>query len=278
MSRKEIISYNAAAWRWRISKTKYENRLKRSCDFIKKNAPQAFIIGLQEIIVGPKYYKLLEEEFPEYKIVLPKGYDLEVNKKSAISILLIHAEGLESFSIGELPGLEEGAARYNLVTINTKFGCYRLLNVNIPQTAFFHNNAAEWYRKSRIILRDTFKKVILEESLNYRNEKEVNYILLGDMNSSPEDEFVIALANNFYQPMLEPLRPEDRNKTTWRNSELNSEGCLDHIYYSMGMMKSDGVKIHYTDILLDTIREEMSDHAVIRGSFDISIGNCRRQE
>lgn len=270
MSRKEIVSYNVAAWRWRISKEKYESRLKRNCDFIKRKAPQAFIIGLQEIILGPKYYKLLEEEFPEYKIVLPIGYDLDKNKKSAISILLINTEGVVSFSVRELSGLKEGSARYNFVTINTQFGCYRILHANIPQTTFLYNTA-EWYKKSRIELKAEFKKVILEESTKYRNEKDINFVLVGDMNSTTDDGFIVALANNFNQPMFEPLIPENKNKATWRNSEFNGEGCLDHIYYSKGMIKSEGVRIHYTNILDDTIQEKLSDHTLLIGSFDTCI-------
>ena len=270
MCRKEIVSYNIAAWRWRLSEEKYESRLTRNCEFIKKNAPQAFIIGLQEIIIGPKYYTLLKKHFPEYKIVLPIGYDLEKNKKSAISILLINTEGLESFSVRELSGLKEGSARYNFVTINTKFGCYRVLHVNIPQTMFLHNNTAEWYKKNRIKLKDDFKKVILEEATTYRDEKDVKFMLLGDMNSNTDDAFIVALANNYNQPIYEPLIPENKNKATWRNKVVNCEGCLDHIYYSMGMMKAEDVRIHYTNIIEESIQEELSDHTLLIGSFDAS--------
>lgn len=267
---KKILSYNVAAWRWRITDEKYEDRLRRSCRFIKQNAPQAFLIGLQEIIVGEKYLKVLQEEFPSYKIVFPKAYDLKKNRRSAISILMIDSEGVESYSLEELKGLED-SARYNYATVNANFGCYRVLNVNIPQTAFFNNNAALWYRESRNRMREMFKTVILEEAETYRSEKDINFILLGDTNSSPQDSFILSLANNYQQPMMETLRMNEKNKITWKNSQLKREGCIDHIFYSMGMMESDALKIHYTDVLEQTIQDKMSDHACIRGSFDTYI-------
>lgn len=267
MENKIIVSYNIAAWRWRITNEKYEDRLKRSCQFIKNNAPQAFLIGLQEVIVGERYLKVLEDEFPKYEIVFPKGYNLIKNRNSAISILLINTEGVEGYSLRGLTGLED-SARYNYVAIKSNFGYYRVMNVNIPQTALLNSGAALWYRERRKELKEKFKSAVLEEAERYKTEKDINFILLGDTNCSPDDNFIVSLANNYQQPMIEPVK---ENKITWNNSEVNSKECLDHIFYSMGMMASDAINIHYTDVLEQTICEEMSDHACIRGSFDTCI-------
>ncbi len=266
--KKQIVSYNVAAWRWRVTKEPYIERLIRSCREIKDKAPHAFIIALQEIILGEKYLEIIEEEFPEYKVILPKAYDIHKNRKSAISIMLINTKGLKSYSLRTIEGLED-SARYNYVSIDSGFGSYRVLNINIPQTVF-NNNSAKCYRESRISLRENFQKAILNEAMVYRDEKDIAFILLGDFNSTPKSPLIINLSNNPMQPMYDLTKESDKCKSTWINSEVGAESKIDYIFYSAGMMMSDLIKMHSTDVYCSTIKANMSDHALLIGNLDIA--------
>lgn len=263
---KEIVSFNVAAWRWRSTNEPYQNRLARCFDFIRRNAPDAFLIGLQEMIVGEKYYTLLQEKFPEYKIILPRGYSLSKNKCSAINVLLIRSADLKGdCPAGNLEGLEEIAFLYNYVTISTEFGCYRVVNLKVPQTVY-NANKAPWYRERRKVLKKEFMDELVKMARAYSNEPDVRLMILGDFNCAADDL-------NFQYMQNFMLDAEKTRKATWRNTESGCEQCLDHILFSTGLMAADDVKgVCYTEVLDKTIDEGMSDHAMLKGSFRVEMG------
>ena len=128
---RQIISYNMAGWNWRISTEKWEDRVRRSCEYIINKMSEPMVIGLQEVqLSGGKYLKVLEEYFPEYHIILPPAFNGQ--PRSVISILLLRKDICDSYSVNVLDNLED-SLRYNYVTFNTSDGlCFRVLNTNIP--------------------------------------------------------------------------------------------------------------------------------------------------
>lgn len=258
---RQIISFNMAGWNWRLSKEKWEDRMKRSCEYILNKTDKPMLIALQEVqLAGGKYLNILKEYFQEYHIVLPPAYNNQ--PKSVISILLIRKDICESHCVNELDGLE-GSLRYNYVTFNTVDGlCFRVINTNIPHTCY--EDKAEWFQKNRRVLREKFIDTIESMAMTYKNEPDVKFIALGDFNTVPDDSFIEGLAyTHINRPMLDPVVKEDKNKVTWINQ--GSKNRLDYILYSQGMLCDTGVAAKVTEIDDTTITDKMSDHAMLIG-------------
>lgn len=267
----ELISLNVAGWNWRISNEKWEARLSRICDYIRSKMSNPLVIALQEVqLSGGKYLRVLEKQFPNYHIVLPKGYKNQ--PKSVISVLLINKDLCEAFSVGSLEGLHDSLG-YNFVTISTHIEglCFRILNTNIPHNCF-NANTAEWYKKEREELRKLFVDCIKELASSYRSEPDVKLIILGDFNATPESDFITSIAYTHYnRPMVDAVRPENKNVMTWRSNETNSEGRLDYILYSLGMLCDTGVKAKFTQIDDHAIQQGLSDHCMLIGGILLDI-------
>lgn len=112
----------------------------------KKEAPEAWLFGLSEVISGKdnKYLDILRGEFQGYVMVLPKAYRNDF--RSAINVLLINAEGYHEHNTRILDGLEDSIL-YEYVDIDTYYGYFRVVNAHIPHTC--NENRQEWYQQSR---------------------------------------------------------------------------------------------------------------------------------
>lgn len=112
----------------------------------KKEAPEAWLFGLSEVISGKdnKYLDILRGEFQGYVMVLPKAYRNDF--RSAINVLLINAEDYHEHNTRILDGLEDSIL-YEYVDIDTDYGYFRVVNAHIPHTC--NENRQEWYQQSR---------------------------------------------------------------------------------------------------------------------------------
>lgn len=267
----ELISLNVAGWNWRSSNERWDKRLNRICDYIRSKMSNPLVIALQEVqLSGGKYLKVLEKQFPNYHIVLPKGYKNQ--PKSVISVLLINKDLCEAFSVGTLEGLED-SLRYNFVTISTYIEglCFRILNVNVPHNCF-NVNTAEWYKEEREELRKLFVNCIKELARSYRSEPDMKLIVMGDLNSSPDSDFITSMAYTFYnRPMIDAVGPNSKEMITWRDNATKLESRIDYILYSLGMLCDAGVRAKYTQIDEQTIQQELSDHCMLIGSLTLDI-------
>lgn len=264
----ELISLNMAGWAWKGSNERWEDRLKRTCEYIKnKMRNPALVIALQEFqAAGGKYVTVLEEEFPDYHIVLPQAYKNQ--PRSVVSVLLINKKLCSSYNIRTLEGLENNL-RYNFVHINTHIEglCFRILNTNIPHNCL--DNAAEWYRREREELRALFINRVKELACTYRLESDVKLIILGDFNTLPDDEFVDSLVYSYDRPMVDAVKDHDKNTATWRNFATKTKSRLDYIFYSAGMLCDTGVSAKFTLVDKTTIIQELSDHALLVGGITL---------
>ena len=261
----KIISLNVAGWNWKVTNENWVSRFTRICEHIKNNH-NPFIIALQEVqLSGGKYLSILEKNFPDYHIVLPKAYNVNKQPRSVISLLLINKALCESYNVRTLTGLEN-SLRYNFVHIDTTNDlCFRVLNTNVPHNCF--GNAAEWYRNERKALRTLFINNIKELADTYRLESDLKLIVLGDFNSTPNSEFIKLLAYTHDRPMIDAVKEDDKYTTTWKNSSNTGQNRLDYILYSTGMLCDTGVRAKFTCIDENTIHQNLSDHALLVGGL-----------
>lgn len=264
---KYIVSFNVAGWNWRITQEPWKDRLERACDCIKKEAPDAWLVGLSEVIPGKddKYLDVIREEFPNYVLVVPKAY--ECNYRSAINVLLISREGYHGHDTRVLGSLADSLL-YNYIGVNTDYGCFRVLNVHIPQT--YNEGKPEWYQKQRKDLRAVYERSIYEECMIYKREQDIQFICMGDLNSFSESSFIEKLSGRVEPVLFNATRPNDRDLPTWKNPECKS-AHIDYIFYSMGSMSAPAIEVYYNDIIDRPIREKVSDHAIIRGKIKTKI-------
>lgn len=259
---RQIISYNMAAWNWKLTLEEWGDRMKRSCEYIINKTSEPMLIGLQEVqLSGGKYLDILKQFFPKYHIILPKAY--KGQPKSVISILMIRKDTCDSYSVNKLENLED-SLRYNYVTFNKDGLCFRVLNVNIPHTCY--EDKAGWFQEDRRRLRETFIEKINSMAQTYKNEPDVKFIALGDFNTVPEDSFINDLAYTYInRPMIDTVAKEDKNKITWNNQ--GAKNRLDYILYSQGMLCDTGLSAKITTIDDTTIVEKLSDHAILIGGL-----------
>lgn len=268
---KYIVSFNVAGWAWSITKELWNDRLKRACDCVKKEAHDAWLIGLSEVIPGKndKYIDLIREEFPNYITVLPKGY--KKNYRSAINVLLINKEGYHDHNARTLDGLEDSLL-YNYVAINTDYGYFRVLNVHIPHTC--NEDRPEWYQQQRKDLRAEFEYSITEICVAHREEKDMQFIFMTDANASPESLFIQRLSGTINPPLFNAMRIGDRNLPTWKNPKYKNKH-IDYIFYGVGCVMAPVIDVYYNDIIDSSISEKISDHAIIRGKIRMNIIDWR---
>lgn len=267
----EIISLNVAGWNWRTSNERWEKRLTRICDYIKSKMSNPLVIALQEVqLSGGKYLPILEKAFPDFYIVLPKGFNNQ--PRSVMSVLLINKLLCESFSIRTLDNLEDNL-RYNFVQINTHIEgvCFRVLNTNVPHNCF-NENTAEWYKEERKELRSLFIDSITNLANRYRSEPDLKLIVLGDFNATPDTDFIESLAyTNINRSMIDAVKPYNKNVYTWKDYETKTKNRLDYIFYSTGMLCDTGVSAKFTLTDDTTIQQELSDHAILIGGIKLDI-------
>lgn len=62
---KYVVSFNIAGWKWEITEEPFGERLKRACRCIKSEAPDAWLVGLSEVIPGTdgKYIDVIKQNF-----------------------------------------------------------------------------------------------------------------------------------------------------------------------------------------------------------------------
>lgn len=268
----QLISLNAAGWNWH-GKEGWKERLNRICEYIKEKMQNPLVIALQEVqLSGGKYLKVLEEQFSDYHIVLPKAYKNQ--PRSVVSVLLINKNLCKSYNVRTLDGLEENL-RYNYVHINSHINinaniervCFRILNINVPHICL--QNAAEWYRKEREELRTLFISKVKELADTYRTEQDIKLIVLGDFNTVPDDKFIESLVYSYDRPMVDAVKKHDKNTATWRDLVTKTKNRLDYILYSTGMFCDTGVCAKFTLIDETTIFQGLSDHAILVGGITL---------
>lgn len=254
----ELISMNVAGWNWRVSNENWGDRLKRICKYIikyienKKINP--LVIALQE--VQASRLTILNDYFSDFYIVLPQAFKNQ--PRSIVAVLLINKHLCESYNTSTLKGLENNL-RYNFVQINTllKGFCFQILNAHIPQNCF-DSSKPEWVREERKAQKELFIENIKELANVYRSK--ANLIVLGDLNSVPNDSFIDALAYTDGSPMIDK---QNKNTATWGDKRL------DYILYSRGMLSNTGVSIKSTMIDNTTISEKLSDHTILIGGISL---------
>ncbi len=177
-----MVSLNCAGWNWRMTTEKWGDRLHKVCNYIKENVNSPFIIALQEVqLSGGKYLSVFEEEFPDYYIVLPIGWKNQPH--AVVSLMLINKKICRDYNVRDLDNADlNDSLRYNFVHINTSYEglCFRILNVNVPQTCFT-GNEAQWYRESRTQLRSAFEKELIKIANTYRSEPDLNLSCLATL-------------------------------------------------------------------------------------------------
>lgn len=263
----ELVSLNVAGWRWCVTKAKWLDRFQSICFFIRKKMNNPLVIALQEVqLSGGKYLTVLEEQFPDYHIVLPQAYKNQ--PRSVASVLLINKDLCESYNVRTLEGLED-SLRYNFVHINTHIEglCFRILNMHVPHNCL--ENAAEWYREEREALRELFIENIKELANTYRSEPDLKLVVLGDFNTAPDDRFIESLAYAYDRPMIDAVKDHDKKTATWRDFSTRTKSRLDYILYSTGMLCNTGVSAKFTMVDDSTILNELSDHAILVGGISV---------
>ncbi len=273
MVEKFVVSMNVAGYNWRITKEPFEERLKRACRCIKSEAPDAWLVGLSEVIPGTdgKYIDVIKQEFPNYVVVLPKAY--ECNYRSTINVLLISREGYHEHQTRTLNNLSDSLL-YNYVGVTTDYGYFRILNVHMPNIC--NEGSPEWYQIERKALRAVFERSIYEECIAYKREEDMQFICMGDFNCVPESEFIQKLSGPVEPVLFNATRPDERKKTTWRTPE-HMDSHLDYIFYSMGTMLAPVVDIYCNHIIDTPISGEISDHAIIRGKLRMNLNDWKNK-
>lgn len=271
---KYVVSFNIAGWKWEITEEPFGERLKRACRCIKSEAPDAWIVGLSEVIPGTdgKYISVIEREFPNYVLVLPKAYTSS-NYRSAINILLINREGYHEHQTRTLDNLADSLL-YNYVGVTTDYGYFRILNVHMPHIS--NEDRPEWYQSERKELRAAFERSLFKECIAYKREEDMQFICLGDLNCSPDSGFIQKLSGSFEPAIYNATRPADRKKTTWRTPE-HMDSHFDYVFYSMGTMLAPVVDIYHNEIIDAPISESISDHAIIRGKLRMNLNDWKNK-
>lgn len=268
----ELISLNVAGWGWKASSERWEPRLKRICSYIKSKMSNPLVVALQEVqLAGGKFLSIIEKTFPEYYIVLPKGYRNQ--PRSVVSVLLLNKLLCESYDIRTLDGLES-SLRYNFVQINThKEGlCFRVLNIHLPQNCFNEKNTAACYKKEREELRRTFIDSIQNLAYRYRSEPDLKFLILGDLNATPDAKFIESLVyTNINRSMVDAVKPHNKYAYTWKDYKTNTRKRLDYILYSRGMLCDTGVSAKFTLTDDTSIQQKLSDHAILIGGIKLDI-------
>lgn len=266
---KFIISWNLAGFAWKISEERWGDRLERACDYIKETAPDAWVMGLSEVIPGKgnKYIDILKKEFPNYHIILPKAY--ADNYRSAINVLLVNKEGYHDHTVRTLDNLEDSLL-YNYIGLDCDYGYYRILSVHMPHTN--NDDRPKWYQRNRYELRKVFENTIKETCAAYRRETDVQYIFMGDLNATPDGCFVKSLVGPVNPMLFDATRGGDREVPTWSNPEY-SKNHIDYICYSMGSMMAPVIDVYYNEIITEPITDLISDHALLRGKIRTNIDN-----
>ena len=268
-SEKYIVSWNLAGWNWRISKERWLDRLGRACNFIKMAAPDAWLIGLSEVIPGKddRYINEIKKKFPNYIVVMPKAY--KKNYRSAINILLINNEGYHKHNVRTLDNLEDSLL-YNYVAIDSDYGYYRVLNAHMPHTC--NEDKPEWYQHNRNELRTIFEDSVVDTCNAYRREPDMQFVFMADANATPEDGFIKKLSGSVNSALFNATRTGDRDIPTWRKQGY-SPNHIDYIFYSMGTIMSPVIEVYNNEIIQTPIFDSISDHALIRGRIRTNIKN-----
>lgn len=252
MTKYELVSLNLAGYGWHLTNENWGDRLTKLCKCIRKHSKQAAVIALQELqLGGGKYISILEEQFPEYTIVLPSAYRKE--PRSIVTATLIRNDFYAEYLILELEGLE-GSLRHVYVQVTTKDGeIFRILNVHVPRIV--DEDKAKWYRLSRQAFRTQYLKAIENTARVYTNEADLKFICMGDYNISNRSEYIAELAGYYMPCLLDTL----------------DEGVesIDNILYSLGMMKSYGLSVTNTVLINEPITDMISDHALVKGTVFI---------
>ena len=264
---KYVMSTNLAGWGWKITKEPWEERLARACECIKKAAPEAFLIGLQEVIPGvnEKYIDLIKSDLPNYVVVLPYAYNN--NYRSAINVLLINRDGYHNHCVRTLPHMYDSLL-YNYVSIATDYGYYEVLNAHTPHIS--NENRPLWYQKKREAERAVFEQSIFETCKLYKYKTDIQFIFMADANTTPESSFIQQLSGTVEPLLYNATKASDLKIATWNNPEYKSSH-IDYIFYSMGSMKSSAIDVYNNDIIDTPIAEKISDHAIIRGRIRTNI-------
>ncbi len=263
----QILSLNLAGYAWKVTNVPWKDRLQKVCRYINKKTKNPFIIGLQEVqLAGGKYLEIIREEFPNYQVVLPKGYKQQ--PKSVVSLMLLNKDMYTTYSVGTFEDLEENL-RYNMVTVNALIGkeeyCFRILNVHMPHLC--NQNRPIWYQHSRENMRGTFETAIMECAQVYSKD---SLIILGDLNANSQDELIQNLVYSYNSPMLEVLDVAEKPQITWANSQVGGKDKLDYILYSKGLLRNTGIRARRTEIDDTTILEGLSDHAMLIGRLIVN--------
>lgn len=262
--KKTIITLNLAGHAWNRSTARWTHRLNDLCNLIKSEAPNAFIIALQEFKGGTNYLQLIQKNFPNYIIITPEGYDPDDNKRSAVNLLLINKGDCRNYSIRSLE-IGRKCFLYNYVFIETYDGhFFRILNLHLPHA----NNEYKplWYQKDRNLLRSSLESAVIDTSSFFRTEQDIHFILLGDLNAEPDTAFIKKIATYKDSALWNGTRSTDLNKGTFLSTEIGSH--IDYIFYSRPMLFNPGIDPFYNEISSEPITKTLSDHALIIGSFE----------
>ena len=251
MRKYEFVTLNCAGYGY-LTNENWGDRLTKLCECIRKHSKHAAVIALQELqLGGGKYIHILEEQFPEYTIVLPSAYRKQ--PRSIVTATLIRNDFYADYLPLELEGVES-SLRHVYLQITTKNGeVFRIANVHVPRAV--DEDKAKWYRLSRLNFRSQYLKAIEDTARVYTREADLKFIVMGDFNISNKSEYMSDLAGYYMPCLLDTL----------------DEGVesIDNILYSTGMMRSFGLSVSNTVVIDEPIVDKISDHSLILGTVFI---------
>lgn len=252
MNKYELVSLNLAGYGWHLTNENWGDRLTKLCKCIRKHSKPA-VIALQELqLGGGKYVHILEEQFPDYTIVLPSAYRKQ--PRSIVTATLIRNDFYTDYLPLKLEGVES-SLRHVYVQITTKNGeIFRILNVHVPRV--IDEDKAKWYRLSRQAFRTQYLEAIENTARVYTREPDLKFITLGDFNISNRSAYMADLAGYYMPCLLDTL-------------DLEGVESIDNILYSTGMMQSFGLSVSNTVVIDEPIIDKISDHSLILGTVFI---------
>lgn len=257
--------WNLAGYNWKRTCESWNTRLDRAIDYLRQDDP--WVIGLAEFIPGKNNHWItyLQNKFPDYLIILPHAYNN--NFRSAITLLLIRKKGVRSYTIRTLDGSGlDKSLLYVYISLDTDFGFFRILCAHFPNTS--NKDRPQWFQKERDILRNSFENAVAEISSFYIKEPDIQFIMLADMNASPESSYIRMLSGYDESPLFNATRSGERHIPTWNNPDI-SNNHLDYIFYGKGSLYSNVIDPYYNDIIVEPMNTliPISDHALIKGSI-----------
>lgn len=114
---------------------------------------------------------------------------------------------------------------------------------------------------------DSFERSIYEECIAYKRDRDIQLICIGDLNSSPESEFIQKLSGSVEPTLFNATRPEDRKMATWKTPE-HKDSHIDYVFYGMGSMLAPVIDVYHNEIIDTPISEKSRIMPLLEASYE----------